>query len=187
MITTRVLDAADAAHAVAALSDLLMEAVDAGASVSFIAPLSRAEAEAFWQEVVTAVMTGRRLLVVADLDGRLVGTVQVDLCPMPNQVHRGEIMKLIVALEARRSGVGEQLMEVAEAAACAAGRTLLTLDTRIGDTAERLYRRLGWTPVGVIPRFARSSRGDFEDAVFFYKDLSPAVPAASIADVAAQG
>lgn len=40
------------------------------------------------------------------------------------------------------------------------------------DAAERLYRRLGWTTVGTIPRFALDPDGVTpHDAVVFYKEL----------------
>lgn len=171
MIAIRTLDASEAWAAIPALADLLVEAVDAGASVSFMAPLDFGDAVAFWTEVAGSVANGRRILVVAEQANRLVGTVFVDLVPEPNQSHRAEIAMLIVALEVRRHGVGKRLMVAAEAAAVEAGRTLLTLDTRAGDKPEKLYRSMGWTEVGRVPRYARASNGKLEDVVIFYKEL----------------
>ncbi|MFA5122642.1 N-acetyltransferase family protein [Zavarzinia sp.] len=174
MVSIRTLDAAEAWAAIPALADLLVEAVDAGASVSFMAPMEFGDAMAFWTEIAGSVAAGRRILVVAEQHNRLVGTVYLDLIPNPNQCHRAEIAMLIVALEVRRHGVGKRLMVAAEAAAAAAGRSLLTLGTRAGDKGERLYRSMGWVEFGRVPRYARSSSGKFEDTVFFYKELTGA-------------
>src|SRR5207302_6384685 len=95
-----------------------------------------------------------RLVVAAVAEGRLVGTVQVNLALPPNQPHRGEIAKLLVHRSARRRGIAQLLMQRAEAEARAAGKTLLVLDAVTGGDAERLYTRLGWTRVGVIPDYA---------------------------------
>lgn len=171
MITIRTLDAAEAWAAIPALADLLVEAVDAGASVSFMAPLEFGDAMAFWTGVAGSVANGQRILIVAEQSNRLVGCVYLDLIPTPNQNHRAEIAMLIVALEVRRHGVGKRLMVVAEAEAAKLGRTLLTLDTRAGDKSEKLYRAMGWTEVGRVPRYARASTGRLEDTVFFYKEL----------------
>ncbi len=97
---------------------------------------------------------GRRLLLAAFADGELVGTVQVVLALPPNQPHRAEIAKLLVHRSARGRGIARLLMEHAEAEARAEGRTLLVLDTVTGDAAERLYERMGWNKVGVIPGYA---------------------------------
>lgn len=174
MIAIRTLDAAEAWAAIPALADLLVEAVDAGASVSFMAPLDFGDAVAFWTDIAGSVGAGQRILVVAEHQKRLVGMVYLDLVMEPNQSHRAVISKLVVALEVRRHGVGKRLMIGAEAAAAAAGRTLLTLDTRAGDKGERLYRAMGWVEVGRVPRYARASNGKLEDTVIFYKELTQA-------------
>jgi ribosomal protein S18 acetylase RimI-like enzyme len=114
---------------------------------------------------------GRRLVLAAFDDGRVVGTVQVILALPPNQPHRGEIAKLLVHRSARRRGIAELLMQHAEAEARAEGRTLLVLDTVTGDAAERLYTRLGWTRVGVIPGYALYPDGRPCDTTVFFKEL----------------
>lgn len=174
MIAIRTLDGAEAWAAIPALADLLVEAVDAGASVSFMAPLEFGEAVGFWTEIAGQVSNGQRVLIVAEQGGRLVGCVMLNLVALPNQSHRGEITMLIVALEVRRHGVGKRLMVAAESAAAKAGRSLLTLDTRAGDKGERLYRAMGWTEIGRVPRYARASSGRLEDTVFFYKEIGRA-------------
>jgi len=145
--------------------------VEDGASVGFLPPLAAADALEYWRTVLRAVSQGSRVLLVA-LDGRdVLGSVQLDLAAMPNARHRAEVMKLLVHRRARRKGIGRALMLAIENAARAAGCTLLVLDTRRGDAAERLYAHLGYTRVGVIPRYARSAAGTLDDTVYFYREL----------------
>ena len=111
------------------------------------------------------------MIVAAFLDGRLVGSVQVVLALPPNQPHRAEIAKLLVHRSARRRGIAERLMEQAEAEARAEGRTLLVLDAVTDGDAARLYARLGWTTVGVIPDYALFPDGRFCDTTYFFKRI----------------
>ena len=134
-------------------------------------PFTRDDARAFCEGVAAEVEQGRRVLVAAFDDGELVGTVQVILALPPNQPHRGEITKLLVHGSARRRGVAQLLMERAEAEAQAEGKTLLVLDAVTGDDAERLYERLGWTKVGVIPGYALYPDGRVCDTTYFWKAL----------------
>ena len=117
------------------------------------------------------VEQGRRLLLAAFAGEELVGTVQVALAMQPNSPHRAEIAKLLVHRSARRRGIAQLLMERAEAEARAEGKTLLVLDTVTGDAAERLYERLGWTRVGVIPGYALYPDGRPCDTTVFWKSL----------------
>jgi GNAT superfamily N-acetyltransferase len=167
-----VLDAAEARAAVPDLAAVLIDCVRRGASVSFMLPLSRDRAEAFWQGVAEGVARGTRILLVARLEGRIVGTVQVVAAGPENQPHRGDIAKMLVHGEARRRGVGARLLSAAEAAAQGAGMTLLVLDTVTGGDGERLYARMGWTMVGVIPNYALMPDGAPCDTTVFYKALS---------------
>jgi ribosomal protein S18 acetylase RimI-like enzyme len=91
----------------------------------------------------------------------------------PNQPHRADIAKLLVHRSARRRGVAQRLMAVAEEEALAEGKTLLVLDTVTGDAAERLYGRLGFTKVGVIPGYALYPDGRLCDTTVFFKELTP--------------
>jgi ribosomal protein S18 acetylase RimI-like enzyme len=136
------------------LAAVLFDCVAGGASVSYLAPFSHEEARAAFEAVAVEVEQGRRLLLAAFSEDELVGTVQVVLAMPPNQPHRAEIAKLLVHRSARRRGVAQLLMEQAEREARAEGKTLLVLDAVTGDDAERLYERLGWTKVGVIPGYA---------------------------------
>jgi len=154
-----------------ALADVLADCVAGGASVSYMAPFSHEQARAVFEAVAAEVEQGRRLLLGAFAEGRLVGTVQAILALPPNQPHRGEIAKLLVHRSARKRGVAQLLMEQAESEARAEGKTLLVLDTVTGDDAERLYARLGWTRVGVIPGYALYPDGRPCDTTVFWKAL----------------
>ena len=152
------------------LADLLIDCVDGGASVSFMHPLTRERALAFWRRVGAGAARGERvLLVVADGHG-IVGTVQVILDQAENQPHRADVAKMLVHRRARRRGWGEVLMRAAEREARAAGKSLLVLDTASAD-AERLYARLGWQRCGVIPGYALLPHGGLCDTVYFYRQL----------------
>jgi GNAT superfamily N-acetyltransferase len=153
------------------LSGVLIDCVEGGSSVSFMHPLTRARADAFWRKVADDVATGARALLVAEDEAGICGTVQLLLDMPENQPHRAELVKMLVHRRARRRGLGAALMRAAEAMALDCGRTLLVLDAVTGDAGERLYTRLGWTRVGVIPRFALMPDGAFCATTFFYRDL----------------
>lgn len=154
-----------------ALADVLIDCVEGGASVSFMYPFTRDRALAFWRRVASDVHAGRRALLVAEDGQGICGTVQLVLDLPENQPHRAELVKMLVHRRARRHGVGAALMRAAESTARDCGRTLLVLDTVAGSPAERLYARLGWTRVGVIPNFARMPDGAPTDATVFYREL----------------
>jgi GNAT superfamily N-acetyltransferase len=153
------------------LADLLVDSVDEGASVGFMAPLARDNAVAFWQGVADGVATGDRALLVAEDDDGIIGTVHLILAQPENQPHRADLTKMLVHPRARRRGVGAQLMEAAEEMARECGKTLLVLDTVTGSDAERLYARLGWVRVGEIPDFALLASGGLWGTIVFYKKL----------------
>ena len=153
------------------LAAVLHDCVAGGASVSYMAPFSHGEARAAFEGFAADAELGRRLVLAAFAGGRLVGTVQVLLATPPNQPHRGEIAKLLVHRSARGRGIAQLLMARAEREALAEGKTLLVLDTVTGDAAERLYERLGWQRVGVIPGYALYPDGRPCDTTVFYKAL----------------
>ena len=154
-----------------ALADVLVDCVAGGASVSFMQPMTHARAHAFWREVADGAARGERVLLVAEDAQGIVGTVQVILAQPENQPHRADVAKMLVHGEARRRGVGAALMRAAEDSARAAGRTLLVLDTVTGGDAERLYARLGWEKVGVIPDYALFPDGRPCDTTVFFRRL----------------
>lgn len=169
-VRVRVLTPDEAGAAVPGLTDVLLDCVEGGASVSFMAPLDRATAEAFWRSVAAGVERGERILLAAEDGDGVLGTVQLVVAQPPNQPHRADLSKMLVHRRARRRGVGAALMLAAEDAGRAAGKTLLVLDTASPE-AERLYTRAGWVKVGVIPNFALWPQGGFCDTTFFYKAL----------------
>jgi len=153
------------------LAAVLADCVEGGASVSYMAPFSHEQARAAFEGFAAEVDAGRRVLLVAFAGGALVGSVQVILALPPNQPHRGEIAKLLVRRSARRRGIAQRLMEHAEGEARAEGKTLLVLDTVTGDPGERLYARLGWNRVGVIPGYALYPDGRPCDTTVFWKTV----------------
>lgn len=147
------------------LALLLLDATAAGASVGFFDSITLEEATEWWR---ASIANAAIVLVARDADG-ITGTVQLRPASMPNQRHRADIAKLLVHRRARGKGLGRMLMEEIERRARSAGFTLLTLDTKRGDAAESLYRRAGWTEVGVIPGYALNPDGSLCDTVIFYK------------------
>lgn len=122
---------------------LLQDAVDDGASIGFLPPLSDMEAKKYWQKVQSQIADRSRLLLIAR-SSEIAGAVQLELATQPNGNHRAEVQKLMVHRRFRRQGFGRALMLAAEAAAQQSDRHLLVLDTRLGDPSEQLYRSLGY-------------------------------------------
>ncbi|WP_426446544.1 N-acetyltransferase family protein [Paenibacillus sp. S-38] len=151
-----------------ALVELLVAVVDDGASVGFLPPLEREEAQSYWDG---ALGPGVRLWV-ARSGGRVVGTVQLQLAGRANAVHRAEIAKLMVHPSWRRHGTARALMKEAERKAAELGRELLILDTREGDPSNQLYLSLGWTVAGRIPQYAISADGSRDATVYYFKLLN---------------
>jgi GNAT superfamily N-acetyltransferase len=171
MVEIRQFNAAEGRQHLTELAEVLLDCVQGGASVSFMASLTKAEAESFFEKVVEGVQRGERILLAAFIDSQLIGTVQIILATPPNQPHRADVAKLLVLRSARKQGVGARLMESVDEASRQAGKTLLVLDTVTGDTAERLYTRLGWNKVGVIPNYALYPDGRFCDTTIFWKQV----------------
>ena len=174
------------ALAVEQLSGLLIRVVATGAAVSFLHPLPVADARAYW----TSVLRPGVFLVVATVDvsshsdpahgpgtavhGRqIVGTVQVHLAGQPNGQHRADIAKMMVDPDWQRRGIGRALLDQAEAIAFREGRTTLVLDTEAGAPSNHLYQAAGWSEVGRIPEYARSSSGGLHATVYYAKWLGP--------------
>jgi len=160
----------EAREAASALADVLVDCVAGGASVSFMADLTHAEAAAFWQGEAEAD-DGRAILVAEDEAG-IFGVVQVIPAWPPNQPHRADISKMLVHRRARRRGAAEALLAAAEAAARDMNRKVLVLDTVTGGAAERLYEKRGWSRVGVIPDYALMPDGALCATTVFYKALA---------------
>jgi GNAT superfamily N-acetyltransferase len=160
------------------LADVLIDCVEGGASVSFMHPLSRDRAVAFWRRVARGVEATERALLVAEDARGVCGTVQLVLDLPENQPHRADVTKMLVHRRARRQGLGAALMRAAEETARACGRTLLVLDAVTGGDAARLYERLGWVRVGDIPGYALFPRGGLCSTTVYYRNL-PVIAASS--------
>lgn len=156
------------------LAELLIDCVDGGASVSFMAPLSLEKALGFWREVAAGAASGERALLVAEDSVGIVGTVQLILKQPENQPHRADVAKMLVHRRARRQGLGAALMREAEDLGRACGKSLLVLDTVTDGDADRLYARLGWQRCGVIPGYALWPRGGLCATTYYYRALTPA-------------
>jgi GNAT superfamily N-acetyltransferase len=153
------------------LAQLLTDAVNGGAAVSFLAPFTLLKSLEWWRDTVSRC-DSRAVFLVARDGGGIVGTVQLHPAWAPNQPHRAEIAKLLVQKRRQRMGLGRRLMQAIEDEARRGGFRLLTLDAKRGVAAEKLYRQLGWIEAGMIPRFAFDPDGITpHDAVIFYKEL----------------
>ena len=171
-ITVRQIAAHEAAACIEPLADVLIDCVEGGASVSFMLPLSRGTALAFWRSVAEGVERGERLLLLAeDESGRIVGTVQLILAQPENQPHGADVAKMLVRRSARRRGIAQHLMAAVDDAAREHGKTLLVLDTVTGGDAERLYQRSGWQRVGSVPNYALWPTGGLCATTYFYKQI----------------
>ncbi|EJZ22049.1 acetyltransferase [Rhizobium sp. Pop5] len=171
-MSIRLLSAEEAHAAIPDLCEVLADCVNGGASVGFMQPYAPADAESYWRGVAEAVADGATLLLVAEMEDRIVGTVQVGAAQMPNQPHRGDLKKLLVHRSARGHGLARLLMAMAEKEAARRGKTILVLDTATGSEAEAIYPRLGWERVGVIPDYALWPEGGLCATTFFYKRVA---------------
>ena len=154
------------------LSDLLIDAVHSGASVGFLAPVTRTTAYRYWSGILAA-LGDSLLLWVVESNGQVVGSVQLALCEKENGRHRAEVQKLFVLRSARGLGISTSLMQTVEAAARSQRRSLLVLDTLLGSHAEKVYRHLGWQRAGEIPDFAAAPDGELFPTVYYFKRLEP--------------
>ncbi|WP_306258100.1 GNAT family N-acetyltransferase [Pararhizobium sp. IMCC21322] len=172
-LTTRCLDLQQFDQAVPILTDLLHCCVHQGASIGFVLPFSIQDGEAFWQQRVRpSLATNRRVVIVAEVDGKIAGSVQLDCDLMPNQKHRADVSKLLVHPSCRRQGIARTLMAELERQALKRQLTLLVLDTRTCDAAQALYASIGFEVAGTVPGFALDpfSR-KFDATTYMFKKL----------------
>jgi GNAT superfamily N-acetyltransferase len=158
---------------IAGLAEVLIDCVEGGASVSFMDPLTRDRAVAFWRGIAQDVAAGKRALLAAGDAHGLCGAVQLNFDLPENQPHRADLAKMLVHRRARHQGLGAALLRAAETAARKCGKTLLTLDAVTGGDAARLYERMGWVRVGDIPGYALMPRGGLCSTTIYYRDLHP--------------
>lgn len=166
-----IVDGVYAAQNLNRLATILLQSVEDGAVVGFILPFTREQSEAYWLGVFSVVAEQERLLFCATIDGQIVGTVQLYLSPEPNAPHRAEIFKLLVHRDFQGRGIGAALMQATEVEAARLARSLLILDTVIDGAGERLYRRLGWQEIGIVPHHFVDPHGVPKASVYFMKFL----------------
>jgi GNAT superfamily N-acetyltransferase len=160
--------------AIPGLGALLVDAVDGGAGVNFLAGVTVEETSAWWRGRLDQVRNGVVTTFVArdpDDPDRILGSTILIRSMNPNSPHRAEIGKVLVHTSARRHGLGRALMTAAEDAARAEGRWLLLLDTQAGSPAEAMYLALGWHAFGVVPNHAMLVDGTLSTTTYFWKDL----------------
>jgi GNAT superfamily N-acetyltransferase len=170
-LTIDELEADEMPAAVPELAAVLHACVQDGASIGFILPFSLDEAAGFWRGLIAPVRTGARWLLIARLEGRLAGTVQLVLGMPANGQHRAEIAKLLVHPAMRRKGIARVLIREAENLARRLDRSLLLLDTTQHGAAEPLYRSLGFEITGIVPGYACSTDGALIATTFMHKTL----------------
>jgi len=159
------------ADALDELATLLVDSVESGASVGFVLPFTHDDAKAWWRSLMRDVEAERIVVLIARVAGSAVGTAQLRLNEMPNGLHRGTVAKVLVHRDARRRGVARTLMARLEESARRRRRTLLVLDTISGSDAVKLYKTLGWTRAGEIPRYAAMPDGTLAPTTYFFKEL----------------
>jgi acetyltransferase len=172
MLEIELLSATDAHKYKQVLVEILADCVQNGASVGFMLPLDYAELPAYWEGTIEDLNGGRLFLLIAKWDGEVAGTAQLELARRANGKHRAEVQKLLVPSRFRNKGIAKALMQRLEEIAVAHGRSLLILDTQTGSSAVSVYRKLGWSEAGTIPRFAFTPSGTLEGTTFFYKELN---------------
>jgi acetyltransferase len=155
------------------LAEILVNAVAAGAGVSFLYPLSHKDAVAFWQNQIAGIQDGNTFLFVCEEErgGEIAGLVMLQKSWAPNQLHRADVAKLLVHSKFQRRGIASALMLEVERYAISLGLKLITFDAVAGGGAEKFYRTMGYTSVGIIPGYAYSGNGKLDDTMFFYKSL----------------
>jgi ribosomal protein S18 acetylase RimI-like enzyme len=149
------------------LSDLLIKVVHEGASIGFLPPLKKEDADAFWKSCAAPEI----IFIATKIEGKIAGTVQLHLCTKPNGTHRAEVAKLMTHPDYRKKGIARQLMKEIEKRAKQEERTLLVLDTREGDPSNFLYQSIGFIEAGRIPNFAQSEIGTLDTTILYYKNI----------------
>jgi ribosomal protein S18 acetylase RimI-like enzyme len=160
---------------IAALSEMLVETVAHGGSVSFMHPLPLEAAEAFWRGSLDAAARSERIVLGAFDGESLIGTVTLLLNLPPNQPHRAEIAKMMTRVSHRHRGVATALLRATERLALERGRWLLVLDTAEEEGAAGLYERLGFKLTGLIPDYALKPHGGLTGTLIYWKRLQDTV------------
>ena len=159
------------AHYRRGLIELLLDAVRHGASVGFMSDFDATQARAYLDGVQASIEDASLLLWVVVRDERVIASVQLALCQKANGLNRAEVQKLLVRNDARRHGLGQQLMSALELCARQHKRGLLYLDTEAGSPAEAFYQALRYTKIGELPDYCQSPDGRYSPTAIYYKTL----------------
>ena len=166
------LQASDKENAKPDLIELLIDAVNDGASVGFLPPLESETAAEYWDGVFDGLRSGDNyLLAVKNTEGKIIATIQLACSTKETATHRAEGRRLLVHTTHRRQGLGFLLMKELEVIAQSRGRSLLVINTRKGDPSEKLHYKVGYKKAGEIPRWARSANGNLHTTVILYKNI----------------
>jgi ribosomal protein S18 acetylase RimI-like enzyme len=168
----RALTAADAHWQLDGLCELLEDGVRSGASLGFLVPLSRREAEQDWQDLQPTLSDDNQLWV-ARADGRLLGCLRLRLATSADARHRAAVERLVVRSTHRRRGIARALLAAAERAARAQGRTLLLIEVDADGSAACALQRLDWRVAGTIPGHAAAPDGTLRDGAILFRQLAP--------------
>jgi len=163
--------AAELADTAPALVDLFVANVNAGASLGYVAPLARGDALRYWLSLRGDLHSGARLLLVARVDGRIVGSGQLLMPQWPAALHRAELQKLFVTPDLKGRGIGRRLVAELHAAARRQQRSLLILNTRSGEPPVAFYKKLGYREAGVIPGYIRTGTDVRHASMMLYQEL----------------
>ena len=154
------------------LVDLLQDAVQSGASVGFLSPLSTAEARNFWMAVLEDVARGERVVLLASENRTVLGCAQLLLTSRINARHRAEVQKLLVHSQHQRRGSGARVApgdrkdRRAEGALPAARRCPRRRAGRAIVFARGLQQGRAR-----FPRYQRGPDGHFDSTVIFFRNL----------------
>lgn len=152
-------------------AELLRRLVSDGAALGWVDPPEAGEVAALLRDVAAAGERGDACLTGAWVGRRLAGLGYWQRYARPTHRPHADIEKVAVALDCQGRGVGRLLMTELILSAARAGIEVLTLDFR-GDNerAARLYRSLGFTEYGRLPRFVAVGPARY-DKVLYARDL----------------
>jgi ribosomal protein S18 acetylase RimI-like enzyme len=112
--------------------------------------------------------SGARL--VAEVDGKVVGTVMLSRRAHPLYAHRAEVDDVVVHGDYQRRGIARRLIAECRARAESMGVEIFEIGVRGGTPAEEVYRRLGFIEYARLPGGIKEpgDGGNVFDEVLFY-------------------
>lgn len=123
------------------------------------------------RQISDALIMPNTAAIVVDNSGVEINT-QHDLQPAGFALTRGaadeeELLLIAVHPNHRGNGLGKQLIELMQAKAKARGVSRIFLEMRSNNPAERLYRKMGFEPIGRRTNYYRTENGEQLDAITF--------------------